>query len=246
MIPTAGPTEQSTPAGLRWGLDRRRLYLCTPDRSDLEVFVGRCIAGGVDIVQFREKHLDDAELVTRAGLVQRVCGSEGIPFVLNDRPDLAAKMGADGVHVGQGDMSATDARMLVGNDTILGLSTHAIGELAAAISTDGHSGPGGPGGPGGSTARSPVDYLSAGPVVATPTKPGRAGTGAGYVARAVQESPWPVWVTGGVDPDSVGDLVAIGARHFVVVRWLVGAHDPEQAARQLRTRIDSLLADRSD
>jgi thiamine-phosphate pyrophosphorylase len=66
------------------------------------------------------------------------------------------------------------------------------------------------------------------------------------VIRAVQESPWPVWVTGGVDPDSVGDLVAAGARHFVVVRWLVDADDPEQAARQLRTRIDGLLVDRDD
>jgi len=184
VTPIEVPTETPTPAGIRWGLDRRRLYLCTPDRPDLETFVGRCIVGGVDIVQLREKYLDDAELVARASLVQRVCAAEGVPFVLNDRPDLAAAMGADGVHVGQDDMSATDARATVGNDTILGLSTH----------------------------------LSAGPVVATPTKPGRPGTGPGYVVRAIRESPWPVWVTGGVDPGSPGDLVAAGARHFVVVR----------------------------
>ena len=238
--PTVVPTALSTPAGLRWGLERRRLYLCTPDRPDLEVFVGRCIAGGVDIVQLREKYLGDAELVTRAGLVQRVCGAEGVPFVLNDRPDLAAAMGADGVHVGQDDMSPKDARVVVGNDAILGLSTHTRGELATA------TGSSGPSGPNGTSERSPVDYLSAGPVVATPTKPGRAGTGTGYVVGAVQDSPWPVWVTGGVNPDSVGDLVATGARHFVVVRWLVGADDPEGAARRLRTRIDRLLADRID
>jgi thiamine-phosphate pyrophosphorylase len=240
VIPAAVPAEASTPAAIHWGLDRRRLYLCTPDRPDLEVFVGRCIAGGVDIVQFREKFLDDAELVTRADLVQRVCTAEGVPFVLNDRPDLAAAMGADGVHVGQDDMSATDARAMVGDDTILGLSTHTLSELAAATARTG------PTGPTGAAGRSAVDYLSAGPVVATPTKPGRPGTGPGYVIRAVQESPWPVWVTGGVDPDSVGDLVAAGARHFVVVRWLVDADDPEQAARQLRTRIDGLLVDRDD
>jgi thiamine-phosphate pyrophosphorylase len=239
VTPNVAPIEAPTPAGIRWELDRRRLYLCTPDRPDLDVFVGRCIAGGVDIVQLREKHLDDAELFARAGLVQRVCAAEGVPFVLNDRPDLAADMGADGLHVGQDDMSATDARAMVGNDTILGLSTHTPSQLAAA------TGPTGPTGPTGATGRAPVDYLSAGPVVATPTKPGRPGTGAAYVIRAVQKSPWPVWVTGGVDPDSVGDLVASGARHFVVVRWLVDADDPEKAARQLRTRIDGLLADRT-
>ncbi|HEY5108207.1 MAG TPA: thiamine phosphate synthase [Acidimicrobiales bacterium] len=234
MTPTAPPTTAPTPAGVRWGLARRRLYLCTPDRPDLESFVGRCIAGGVDMVQLREKRLDDTALVARAALAQRVCAAAGVPFVLNDRPDLAAAIGADGVHVGQDDMSAAEARTTVGDDTILGLSTHSPDELAAATGAAGTPGP------------APVDYLSAGPVVATPTKPGRTGTGPGYVARAVGESPWPVWVTGGVDPESVGDLVAIGARHFVVVRWLVGADDPEGAARQLRARIDDLLADRPD
>jgi len=246
VIPTAAPTGATTPAGIRWGLDRRRLYLCTPDRPDLEAFVGRCISGGVDIVQFREKHLDDAGLVTRAGLVQRVCAAEGVPFVLNDRPDLASAMGADGVHVGQDDMSAAAARATVGNDTILGLSTHTPDELAAVIAPTAPTAPAGSAESTATEGRWPVDYLSAGPVVATPTKPGRPGTGTGYVARAIRESPWSVWVTGGVDPDSVGDLVATGARHFVVVRWLVDADDPELAARQLRTRIDGLLADRDD
>ena len=195
--------------------------------------MGRCIAGGVDVVQFREKDLDDRTLVARATLVQRVCAAAGVPFVLNDRPDLASAMGADGVHVGQDDMSAIEARAVIGEVAILGLSTHAPGELAAAV------------GDGNVVVPVPVDYLSAGPVVATPTKPGRPGTGPGYVAHAVRTSPWPVWVTGGVDPDSVGPLVESGARHFVVVRWLVGADDPEGAARALRRRIDELVADRS-
>jgi len=185
-------------------------------------------------VQLREKHLDDTALVERAVLAQRVCAAAGVPFVLNDRPDLAAAMGADGVHVGQDDVPATEARATIGDHALVGLSTHASGELAAAV---GGEGPGGP---------APVDYLSAGPVVATPTKPGRPGTGPGYVELAVRQSPWPVWVTGGVGPDTVGDLVATGARHFVVVRWLVTADDPRGAARRLRGRIDELLADRAD
>ncbi len=215
--------------GERWGLARRRLYLCTPDRPDLDVFVGRCIDGGVDVVQLREKDLDDAALARRATVVQRVCAAAGVPFVLNDRPDLAAEVGADGVHVGQDDASAEVARAVVGPDALVGLSTHASAELDAAV-----------GDPLG-VAPAPVDYLSAGPVVPTPTKPGRPGTGTGYLAEAVTRSPWPVWITGGVDPASVGGLVRAGARHFVVVRWLVAADDPERAARELRSAIDGAL-----
>jgi thiamine-phosphate pyrophosphorylase len=213
----------------RWAVGERRLYLCTPDRPDLDLFVGRCIAGGVDMVQLREKHLGDDDLARRAAVVQRVCASEGVPFILNDRPDLAAAVGADGVHVGQDDLSPAAARAMVGQAAIVGLSTHGPSELAVAVGD----------GPDGIPA--PVDYLSAGPAVATPTKPGRPGTGTGYVTEAVDRSPWPVWVTGGVDPSSVGGLVDAGARHFVVVRWLVDADDPERAARELRSRIDGLV-----
>ena len=221
-----------TPAGDRWDLAHRRLYLCTPDRPDLETFVGRCIDGGVDVVQLRDKRLDDAGLITRAGLVQRVCEAAGVPFVLNDRPDLALEIGADGVHVGQDDVPTTAARRLLGDDALIGLSTHASAELATALGVE-----------GGGDDPAPVDYLSAGPVVATPTKPGRPGTGIGYLSEAVRRSPWPVWVTGGVDPHCVGDLVRAGARHFVVVRWLVGAEDPRTAAEVLRRRIDELVDD---
>ena len=217
--------------GDRWGLAGRRLYLCTPDRPDLDVFVGRCIDGGVDVVQLREKHLGDAALARRAEVAMRVCAGAGVPFVLNDRPDLAAAVGADGVHVGQDDVPPAAARAIVGPDAIIGLSTHAPSELAEAVGDTPDAVP------------APVDYLSAGPVVATPTKPGRPGTGTGYLAEAVSRSPWPVWVTGGVDPGSVGGLVDAGARHFVVVRWLVGSDDPGGAARSLRSAIDAALAD---
>jgi thiamine-phosphate pyrophosphorylase len=219
-----------------WGLADRRLYLCTPDRPDLDTFVEACIVGGVDLVQLREKHLDDQQLCERALLVQRVCHRHGVPFILNDRPDLAAAVGADGVHVGQEDVSPAEARLVVGPDAIVGLSTHGPSELEAAIGSPGHAG--GAGGP------APVQYLSAGPVTPTPTKPGRPGTGLGYVRQAVARSPWPVWVTGGAAPTTVGSMVAAGARHFVVVRWLTEAADPGAHARQLRRAIEDAI-DRS-
>jgi thiamine-phosphate pyrophosphorylase len=184
----------------------------------------------VDVVQLREKHLDDRRLVERAAVARRACAGHGVPFILNDRPDLAAAIGADGVHVGQDDLSPLEARRVMGEHAIIGLSTHATDELEGAI-----------GDPDGTPA-APVDYVSAGPVVPTPTKPGRPGTGLGYVTEAVARSPWPVWITGGVDPTTVGPMAEAGARHFVVVRWLTEADDPEDHARRLRRSIDHAVA----
>ena len=209
----------------RWSLRTRRLYLCTADRPDLEQFLAACMSGGVDIIQLRDKELDDGALVERGRLARAVCADHGVPFILNDRPDLVAETGADGVHVGQDDMDPVAARLAVGPDALVGLSSHATGELEAAI--------GGPDGP-----PAPVDYISAGPVSATPTKPGRPGTGLGYVREAVARSPWPVWITGGVAPDTVGAMLEAGARHFVVVRWLTEAADPAAHAHDLRRAID--------
>ena len=204
------------------GLGDRRLYLCTPDRTDLARFVASCIAGGVDVVQLREKHLEARALVRRAEVARAVCAEAAVPFILNDRPDLALEAGADGVHVGQDDVSAVVARRILGPDAIVGLSTHSVDDLAASLDQ-------------------PVDYVSAGPVTATPTKPGRPGVGLDYVSRAVAGAGRPVWVTGGVSPETVGGMVAAGARHVVVVRWLTGAADPCAAARRLRAALDAAL-----
>jgi len=206
-------------------LDDRRLYLCTADRPDLVEFLTACIAGGVDVVQLRDKVLDARPLLERARLAAAVCHDLGVPFVLNDRPDLALECGADGVHVGQDDASPSLARRILGPRSIVGLSTHAPAELDAANGA-------------------PVDYLSTGPVNATPTKPGRAGTGLGYLeyaATAAVGVPW--FVTGGVTPDTVPAMAEAGARRFVVVRWLTESADPEPAARALRGVIDRSALD---
>ncbi len=224
----------------RWSIDTRRLYLCTGDRPDRASFVESCIRGGVDVVQLRDKVLPDHELI-RAGVeIRQVCGALGVPFLMNDRPDLAVAVDADGVHVGQDDALPFDARDTIGPDRLLGLSTHAPAELDAALgATISRTLPS----EGTETVRgrAPVDYLSAGPVRATPTKPGRPGTGIGYVAAAVARSPWPVWITGGVTPETVGELVAAGARHFVAVRWLTESSDPRRAAADLRGAIDRAI-----
>lgn len=199
-------------------LGSRRLYLCTPDRPDLVPFVAACIRGGVDLVQLREKRLEGRALVARARQAAEVCRDNGVPLIVNDRPDVALDAGADGVHVGQEDVSPAVARRIVGPDALVGLSTHTSEELAAS-------------------AAAPVDYISVGPVVTTPTKPGRRGTGPGYVSLACEKAAHPFFVTGGVTPDTVGALVDLGARRFVVVRYLTEADDPERAARLLAARL---------
>jgi thiamine-phosphate pyrophosphorylase len=204
-------------------LGQRRLYLCTPDRADLAPFLEAAIGGGVDVVQLREKDLSDRALVRRARVAAAVCRAHGVPFILNDRPDLALECGADGVHVGQEDVSPGTARRILGAEALVGLSTHAPSELRAAQGE-------------------PVDYVSAGPVEATPTKPGRPGTGLGYLREAASISARPWFVTGGVTPATVPALVAAGARRFVVVRWVTQADDPQGAASALRAAIDGALS----
>jgi thiamine-phosphate pyrophosphorylase len=206
----------------RYEMARRHLYLCTPDRDDLMSFVSECIEGGVDVVQLRDKDATARRIVELARLVTGICNDLDVPFILNDRPDLALDAGADGVHVGQDDVSAGLARQLMGEEAIVGLSTHAPEEVLASVAE-------------------PVEYVSAGPVVPTPTKPGREATGIEYLRLAVAEAGRPVFVTGGVSPETVPDLAAAGARHFVVVRYLTEADDPRRSARQLRDAVDRAL-----
>jgi thiamine-phosphate pyrophosphorylase len=201
------------------GLDACRLYLCTPDRPDLERFLAACIRGGVDIVQLRDKALDSRPLLERARLALRVCRGLGVPFVLNDRPDLALEVGADGVHVGQLDAPPALARRILGPDAIVGHSTRGGDQLAAA-------------------AAEPVDYVSVGPVLPTATHPTREAIGFDALRAASEQSTLPFFVTGNVRPDTVEAMLDAGARRFVVVRWLTESDDPERDARRLRDVID--------
>jgi thiamine-phosphate pyrophosphorylase len=156
-------------------------------------------------------------------MASRLCADHGVPFILNDRPDLALDVGADGVHVGQDDATPSLARRILGSDAIVGLSTHAPEDLDASVSE-------------------PVDYVSAGPVEATPTKLGRPGTGTEYIRYAVEKATRPVFVTGGVTPGTIPGLAAVGVRCFVVVRFLTESADPLASARALRHAIDRVVA----
>jgi thiamine-phosphate pyrophosphorylase len=137
---------------------------------------------------------------------------------VNDRVDVAAAAGADGVHLGQDDLSAVHARCLIGGDRLIGLSTHAGSELEAS-------------------SELPVDYIAVGPIYETPTKPGRAATGLDLVKFAREHCKRPFFAIGGIDLTTLPDVVAAGAGRVCVLRALTQAEDPVSVAR----RIKSLL-----
>jgi len=201
----------------------RRLYLVAGARGGgpgLEAFLDAALRGGVDVVQLRDKTLDDDGLVAAARTFRAAADAHGALFVLNDRPDLVAACAADGVHVGQDDMPPAAARSIVGPDLIVGRSTHAPDQGAAA------------------DADPEVDYLAVGPVHATPTKPGRPAAGLEYVAWAAANVTAPWFAIGGIDAATLPAVVARGATRIVVVRSIGDAADPEAAARALRSGLE--------
>jgi thiamine-phosphate pyrophosphorylase len=173
------------------------------------------VRGGVDLVQLRDKALDDDGLVAAA----RAFRGLGALFVLNDRPDLVAACGADGVHVGQDDATPAQARAIVGPERIVGRSTHAPEQADAA------------------DADPDVDYLAVGPVWETPTKAGRPAAGLGYVEYAARTVSKPWFAIGGIHAGNLAAVTERGARRIVVVRAITEADDPETAARDLATGL---------
>ncbi len=199
----------------------RNLYLCAPLRDDLADFVVSALKGGVDVLQIRDKTADAKTIIQYSREIRKITKDFGVPFIINDRPDIAIEVEADGVHLGQEDIPVSLARKIF-PEAIIGLSTHGDKELKASLSED-------------------VDYISAGPIVPTPTKPGRPGVGQTYADKASKLSPKPVFVTGGIQPSQINDLVSVGIRHFVVVRYLTLSEDPYKAARLLREAINQAL-----
>ncbi|MBD0280995.1 MAG: thiamine phosphate synthase [Thermoleophilaceae bacterium] len=200
---------------------RARLYFVTDIRPALEQLLAAALAGGVDMLQLRDKSASDRELVDAAEVFRRECDSHGALFWVNDRPDLVDRCGADGVHVGHEDMAPAEARRLLPLDRLVGLSTHSPGQLEAAL------------------AAGEADELSVGPVWETPTKEGRPGTGLAYVryaARRAREHPW--FAIGGIDLGNVREVVEAGASRIVVARAIRDAPDPRAAAAALRAALE--------
>jgi thiamine-phosphate pyrophosphorylase len=194
-----------------------RLYLVCPARD--EAWLAAALRGGADVIQLRDKALDDDGLLAAARAFRAAADAAGAIFILTDRPDLAAASGADGVHLGQDDVTPAAARSLVGPEAVIGRSTHEPAQADAA------------------QADPEVDYLGVGPVHATPTKPGRPAAGLEYVAHAAATVGKPWFAIGGLEAGNVHEVLHRGATRIVVVRAITEAADPEAAARALRDAL---------
>ncbi|MDX6718719.1 MAG: thiamine-phosphate pyrophosphorylase [Solirubrobacteraceae bacterium] len=195
------------------------LYLVCATRPGgrlLEDVLAAALAGGVDVVQLRDKQASDGELLAAAAVARRLCDEAGALLILNDRPDLVGAVGADGCHVGQDDMGLAAARALAGAQALVGVSTHFPADIDAA---------------------SDADYIGVGPVHATPTKPGRPAVGLELVRYAAAHAAVPFFAIGGIDASNVGAVVDAGARRVAVVRAIADADDPHAAAAALRSAV---------
>lgn len=201
------------------------LYLVTDEalsagRSSLEV-VEAAVSGGADLIQYRDKTATAREYYERGQALLALCRRLGVPLLFNDHADIAALLGADGIHLGQDDLPVQEARRLLGPDATLGVSTHDLDEVQAAIA-------------GG------ADYLNIGPVFPTNTKDlplAKVGIGLDLVAEVVRMSPIPVTTMGGIGLANVEAVIEAGADRVAVVTALTKAPDIAAAARVLKERI---------
>ncbi|WP_156298015.1 thiamine phosphate synthase [Mycobacterium paragordonae] len=215
----------------RTRLSESRLYLCTDarrERGDLADFADAALAGGVDVIQLRDKGspgerqfgpLEALDELAACEILADAARRHGALFAVNDRADVARAAGADVLHLGQRDLPLDIARDIVGPGTLIGRSSHDAGEAAAA-------------------AASAVDYFCVGPCWPTPTKPGRPAPGLDLVRTAAAldtEMPW--FAIGGIDLQRLPEVLAAGARRVVVVRAITAAADPRAAAEQLKRAL---------
>jgi thiamine-phosphate pyrophosphorylase len=174
--------------------------------------------GGADAVQLRDKSLSAKDLIRLAKDLQSICDRYGAFFLLNDRVDVVLAAGVDGVHLGQEDVPARFVRDLLGHRKILGVSCHSTAQALAAHG-DG------------------ADYVSCGPLFATPTKPGRPAVGTDLIKQYKQMVRVPFVAIGGVDESNVESIIRMGTDRVAVVRAIFGASDIEAATRQLKEKI---------
>ncbi|SDI02842.1 thiamine phosphate synthase [Nonomuraea jiangxiensis] len=204
-------------------LSEARLYLCTDgrrDRGDLAEFLDTVLASGVDIVQLREKNLEAREELALLEVFRDACDRHGKLMAVNDRADLAYAARPDVLHLGQDDLPVAVAREILGDDIVIGRSTHSAAEASAAAVEEG------------------VDYFCCGPVWPTPTKPGRPAPGPPLLRHAASlDTTRPWFGIGGIDLDNLDEMLSYGVSRVVVVRAITDADDPGAAAAEFAKRL---------
>jgi thiamine-phosphate pyrophosphorylase len=217
----ARPVDLAPPEGigglrrerLRWA----RLYFVSealPHGRDPEPLLRAALANGAGMVELRDREAPPTALDRAGATFRRLADSSSALFIVNDDPYLARDLDADGVHVGQEDMPAAEAREVLGPEAIVGLSTHNREQIESAM-------------------EQPVDYISVGPIWETPTKEGRPATGLELIRTASEIATLPWFAIGGIDLDNASEVVAAGARRLCVVRAIRDSSDPAAATAAL-------------
>lgn len=186
---------------------RSPLYLVTSPQENLYTIVEAALQGGLTLVQYRDKTADDTVKLTQAQKLSQLCHHYGALFIVNDRPDLALAVNADGVHLGQQDIPIALARQLLGPQRLIGRSTTNPEELQKAIAEG-------------------ADYIGVGPIYETPTKAGKAAASPEYIRYAVENSKVPWYAIGGIDTNNINDVLKSGAERVAVVRAIMEAEQP--------------------
>jgi thiamine-phosphate pyrophosphorylase len=202
-------------------LAEARLYVLLSGetcQAALDWTIAEAAAGGAQIVQLREKRLSDRELIEKARDVRRWTHKAGVIFVMNDRPDIARLVGADGVHLGQDDMPVRDARRIVGPNALIGVSTHDLEQVRRAVN-DGAS------------------YIGVGPTYSSTTKLFNDLAGLDFVRAAVAETRLPAFVLGGITLSNIDEVIQAGAKRVAVGAAIAGADDPRAVAAALRRAL---------
>ncbi|MCA9237679.1 MAG: thiamine phosphate synthase [Planctomycetales bacterium] len=197
-----------------------RLYVLVDGQSSESEFVAlvkTLVVAGAEVIQLRDKRLADAELLARARRLCELCAERAMAIV-NDRPDIAAAAGADGVHLGQDDMAPADARRILGPRKLIGVSTHAIEQARAAVLAG-------------------ANYLGAGPTFPSATKSFDEFPGLDYLRQVASEIALPAFAIGGINATNVDSVLATGVRRVAVSSAVTAAASPGEAVRELRERL---------
>lgn len=209
-------------------LSDKKLYLVTnsdnfeSDDAFLDA-IASALEGGVDILQLREKHMPANRILELGRKIKQLCLRYDVTFIINDRIDIAAILEADGVHLGQDDLDVKSAREILGENTIVGVSTHAPEQALKAVA-DG------------------ADYIGVGPVFATPTKPGRIPVGLEYAKWTSENIEIPAFGIGGIDIENINEVLNTGLNKVAVVRAIINAESPQKAAEKFCEQLKSKLS----
>ncbi len=195
-------------------LESSKIYLITDPRENLSAIVCEALEAGIKMIQYRSKLTSDIQMYLQAKELCLLCKRYNSLFIVNDRIDIALAVNADGVHLGQDDMPTDVVRRLIGNEMILGRSTHSLKEIEVAQEQG-------------------CDYLGVGPIMETKTKPGIQPLGTDFICKVLDSATIPWFAIGGINIENIHQLHSAGAKRVAVIGAVMNAKDPSTAARKL-------------